>query len=350
MHDSLYRVVAGTDTFGDRTQLATAILQDSERAIAFGITPENVAEIVAARSHLLRSFYPAFSEECDRTLQLPAHRLIATLWHLWLPLAMQIAACRQGQSRPLIQGILGGQGMGKTTLAAVLRAILGHLGYRACSLSIDDLYKTYSDRLILQQQDPRLIWRGPPGTHDVDLGLMVLEQLHQPNSTTPIQLPRFDKSAYNGAGDRTTPEKVSNIDIVLFEGWFVGVRPIDPSAFDNAPPPITTAFDREFARDINAKLHDYLPLWEHLDRLIVLYPTDYRYSIAWRQQAERQAIAAGKAGMTDSEIEEFVKYFWRSLHPDLFIKPLVEQISQVDVVIEIMGDRSLGRVYRPKTI
>lgn len=342
--DDLYRVVAGTDTSSDRTQLATAILQDSERATAFGITLENVAEKVAARSQLLRSFYPAFSEFCDRTLQLPARQLIATLWHLWLPLAMQIAAYRQGQSRPLIQGILGGQGMGKTTLAAVLGAILGHLGYSTCSLSIDDLYKTYSDRLILQQQDPRLIWRGPPGTHDVELGLMVLEQLHQPDFAAPILLPRFDKSAYNGAGDRSTFEAVFNIDIVLFEGWFVGVRPIDPQAFEDAPPPIITAADRDFARDMNAKLYDYLPLWAHLDRLIVLYPTDYRYSIAWRWQAERQAISSGKAGMTDSQIVEFVRYFWRSLHPDLFVKPLVEGCS-VDLTIEVKGDRSLGRVY-----
>lgn len=346
----LDRVLANIDTACDRQLLATAILNDSERARAFGITPENVAEIVAARSHLLRSFYPAFSELCDRTLQLPPHQLLGTLWNLWLPLAMQIAACRQGQSRPLIQGILGGQGMGKSTLAAVLRAILSHLGYSTCSLSIDDLYKTYSDRLILQQQDPRLIWRGPPGTHDLQLGLTILEKLHQPNFAQPIQLPRFDKSAYNGAGDRTTPEEVSNIDIVLFEGWFVGVRPIDPTAFDNAPPPIITPFDREFARDMNANLYDYLPLWAQLDRLIVLYPTDYRYSIAWRQHAERQAIAAGNEGMTDSQIEEFVKYFWRSLHPDLFIKPLVERNSQVDLVIEIMGDRSLGKVYCPGTI
>jgi len=344
------RVLANIDTACDRHQLATFIFKDPSRAKAFGITPENVGEIIAARSHILRSIYPAFSEFCTQTLQLPPHQPLGTLWDLWLPLAMQIASARQQKSSPLIQGILGGQGMGKTTLAAILRLILAHLGYRTCSLSLDDLYKTYSDRLILQQQDPRLIWRGPPGTHDVDLGLKVLEQLRQPDFATPIQLPRFDKSAYNGAGDRTIPESVSSIDIVLFEGWFVGVRPIDPNAFDNAPPPIITPADRDFARDMNAKLHEYLPLWAQLDRLIVLYPTDYRYSITWRQQAERQAIASGKAGMTDTEIEEFVKYFWRSLHPELFIKPLVLKPSHVDLVIEIMSDRTLGKVYKPGSI
>ncbi|MFM7614146.1 MAG: ATP-binding cassette domain-containing protein, partial [Synechococcales cyanobacterium] len=43
-----------------------------------------------------------------------------------------------------------------------------------------------------------------------------------------MTVPRFDKSALCGMGDRTTPEIIDQVDIVLFEGWFVGVLPIDP--------------------------------------------------------------------------------------------------------------------------
>ena len=68
-------------------------------------------------------------------------------------------------------------------------------------------------------------------------------------------------------------------DIVLFEGWFVGVQPLNQNAFDTAPPPIVTATDREFARDMNAQLKDYLPLWERLDRLICSTQADYRLSL-----------------------------------------------------------------------
>lgn len=326
---------------------AKAALADRLRAKAFGITPENVDEVIQARSHLLRSIYPAFSQFCQTTLQQPPSQMLATLWHLWLPLAIQLAAYRQAHSSPLVQGILGGQGTGKTTLGAMLSLILRYLGYRTLSLSLDDLYKTYSDRLALRKQDPRLIWRGPPGTHDVELGLKVLDRLRQPDLTTPIQIPRFDKSAWSGEGDRSEPEIVESVDIVLFEGWFVGARPINPACFDAAPPPIVTPANREFARDMNARLKDYLPLWERLDRLIVLYPTDYRLSLEWRKQAEHQMIATGKTGMTDAQIDQFVEYFWRSLHPDLFIKPLIEDPGWVDLVIEINPDRSVGAVYQP---
>ncbi|MEH2452487.1 glycerate kinase [Nostoc sp.] len=337
--------ILATDAVGKTWQrkATEAALADTLRAKAFGITPENVDEVIEKRSHLLKSVFPAFSQFCLTNLQIEPQKMLQVLWDLWLPLGIKLASHRQQLGRPLIQGILGGQGTGKTTMSNVLKLILNQLGYRTLSLSLDDLYKTYSDRLVLTQQDPRLIWRGPPGTHDVDLGLNVLNQIRQLQS--PVMVPRFDKSAYGGAGDRTTPEMVTDVDIILFEGWFVGVRPIEPDVFDTAPPPIITDEDRAFARDINHRLHDYLPLWERLDSLILLYPTDYRYSLEWRKQAEQQMIAAGKSGMSNAEIEEFVNYFWRLLHPELFIKPLVKDATVVDLVIEIHADHSFGEVY-----
>jgi D-glycerate 3-kinase len=141
---------------------------------------------------------------------------------------------------------------------------------------------------------------------------------------------------------------VEGVDIVLFEGWFVGVRPIDPTVFDApTPAPIQTSADRAFARDMNDRLKDYLPLWERLDRLMVLYPTDYQLSQQWRRQAEQQMIATGKSGMTDQQVDKFVEYFWRSLHPELFITPLTQNSSWVDLVIEIAPDRSINAVYQP---
>ncbi|WP_442936761.1 glycerate kinase [Nostoc sp.] len=327
----------------EKQEAREAALRDGLRAKAFGITPENVDEVIEKRSHLLKSVLPAFSQFCQTTFQIEPQEMLQVLWDLWLPLGIKLASQRQQLERPLIQGIVGGQGTGKTTMSKVLSLILDQLGYRTVSLSLDDLYKTYSDRLVLTQQDPRLIWRGPPGTHDVDLGLNVLDQIRQLQS--PVMLPRFDKSAFGGAGDRTTPEMVTDVDIVLFEGWFVGVRPINTDVFETAPPPIITDEDKAFARDINHRLYNYLPLWERLDSLIVLYPTDYRCSLEWRKQAEQQMIAAGKSGMSNAEIEQFVNYFWRSLHPELFIKPLVKDVTTVDMVIEIHGDRSFGEVY-----
>jgi D-glycerate 3-kinase len=91
----------------------------------------------------------------------------------------------------------------------------------------------------LREQDPRLIWRGPPGTHDVELGIELLDQLRGNIGSVGISdsnqeqhyisIPQFDKAAFGGAGDRRDPLQINlkqnPIDIVLFEGWFVGVLP-----------------------------------------------------------------------------------------------------------------------------
>ncbi len=313
------------------------ILADEFWVQMSGIAPENLEDRKRWLKQLRDTVSPLLAE---KGLLLS----MDTLENLWIPLAISLASQRQQLGRPLIQGILGGQGTGKTTMCAILTVILKQLGCKSVSLSLDDLYKTHSDRLLLKQQDPRFIWRGPPGTHDIELGLTTLEAIR---SSKVAEIPRFDKSAYLGAGDRTVSERVTNVDILFFEGWFVGAQPIDPQAFATAPPPIITPEEQEFARDMNTLLHDYIPLWEYLDSLIVLYPTDYRCSLQWRQQAEQKMIAQGKAGMTDAEVAQFVEYFWRSLHPELFIQPLVRS-SLVDLVIEIESDRAIGAVYRPK--
>ena len=280
---------------------------------------------------------------CDRLGFEDRDLAIATLEKFWLPLAVDLATARQKMDRTLIQGILGGQGTGKSTLCIILKLILNYLGLTVANLSIDDLYLTREHRQELKRQDPRLIWRGPPGTHDLTLGIEAIERCLQRDSDRHISLPRFDKSAYNGSGDRANPETVIKPDILLFEGWFVGVQPIEESCFNNPPHPIVTAKDIQFAKDNNRRLQAYLPLWNKLDRLIVLYPEDYRSSKQWRKEAEQKMMASGKTGMSEEEIDRFVEYFWQSLHPELFIKPL---LKTADIVVEINSDRSLGRIYR----
>jgi D-glycerate 3-kinase len=337
-----------------------------------------IQEIVEQRSQLLRLVYP----EISHTLALhkiqidPPSATMPLLWHYWLPLAQSLVHQQEKIGRTFIQGLLGGQGTGKTTLGLVLKILLKYLGKTFLSISLDDLYKTYSDRQKLLTRRPDLIWRGPPSTHDIDLGIRVLQQLRdqgdrQPDQPQLIEIPRFDKSLHHGAGDRTKPEISDGADIVLFEGWFVGMRPLPISAFRDLIPPILSESDRDFALDCNANLYDYLPLWDCLDRLIVLVPEDYQCSLQWRLEAEQQLIASGKTGMSDREITKFVEYFWKALHPELFMPrmigssdrllgaPISSHVKRdlngdlngdrqfIDLIVEISRSHIPNRIYRP---
>ncbi len=334
-------------TEAEKNQLLQNELDDRARMKAFGISEADLEAEIEARSQLFLQVHSQIWQLCRSFGFSADDSIYYRLWTLWLPLARQLARQQKQLQRPLIQGILGGQGTGKTTLAKVITKILEHLGLSSVAISIDDLYKTYAERQKLRQEDSRLIWRGPPGTHDVELGITILDQFLQPERVEPILVPRFDKSAFNGAGDRTNSEKTDPVDIILFEGWFVGTRPVARSAFETPLPPITTPEDRLFALDSNERLKAYLPLWSKLDRLLVLYPVDYRLSQQWRKEAEQKMIATGKTGMTEAEIEKFVEYYWKSLHPELFIQPLVTNAGWSDMVIEINADHSCGKVYTP---
>lgn len=336
---------AGQVTAQEQAQLEQAWQAQPEWANALGIDVTHTADFVTKQ---LR-FWPLALAAVKKTfLGGEQGEWLRLLWHLWLPLSLKLIRDCQDQTHPLIQGIVGAQGAGKTTLAKILQLLLTELGYPTLSLSIDDFYLTYAERQQLQQKDPRLIWRGPPGTHDLQLAITVLEQLRQGQ---PTAVPRFDKTAHNGAGDRQGLERVAPAEIVLFEGWFVGARPLGIlPPFAAAPTPICTAADYQFAQDMNQSLQGYLPLWTKLDRLIVLDLVDYQLSYQWRNQAEQENLAQGKAGMSAVEVEEFVTYFWQALHPAWFIKPLIQSSQSqppVDLVIEILANHQPGRVYMP---
>ncbi|MBD2177034.1 glycerate kinase [Pseudanabaena sp. FACHB-1998] len=315
---------------------------------------EEIITIIKRRSHLLKLVYPELSRTLAQqniSIDLSSD-IFPTLWYYWLPLAIHLDQQQQKLGRPLIQGLLGGQGTGKTTLGIVLNILLKYLGKTFLSISLDDLYKTYADRQKLQLHRPDLIWRGPPSTHDVDLGIQVFQQLRDrhPDNPQKIAIPRFDKSLHNGAGDRIEPEISDGADVILFEGWFVGMRPLSIAAFEKFIPPILTESDRDFALACNARLYDYLPLWDYLHSLIVLIPEDYTYSLQWRLEAEHKLIQSGKSGMNDAETTKFVEYFWKALHPNLFLPPMLGKKTSsdhfsADLVVEIMRSHLPTRIY-----
>lgn len=73
--------------------------------------------------------------------------------------------------------------------------------------------------------------RGNAGTHDLQLGEDTLQALQGAASAdAEVAVPRYDKSAYKGCGDRAPrsswPRVQGPIDVILFEGWMLGFSPV----------------------------------------------------------------------------------------------------------------------------
>src|SRR5271156_574577 len=137
---------------------------------------------------------------------------------------------------PLVIGLSGPQGSGKTTLVNHLVERLSSPPHslRVVAFSIDDIYLGHEDLKALAAANPTnklLQHRGEPATHDVALGLRTLESLIA-GKATPI--PSYDKSKYNGQGDRLPlqewPVAQPPLDVILFEGWCVGFQAVTPVA------------------------------------------------------------------------------------------------------------------------
>lgn len=220
--------------------------------------------------------------------------------------------------RSLIVGICGAQGSGKSTLARHLAEELEDAGYRAAILSLDDLYLPRAARQALAETvHPMFATRGVPGTHDVALGLRVLDAL---KAGQPVRLPRFDKSADNPLPEGDWP-LVEAADVILFEGWCVGARPQDSG--DLIQPINDLEADRDpdgtWRRAVNDALKGpYQDLFGRLDRLILLAAPDFHTVQDWRTQQEHglreQLKREGKVGtrvMSDAEVAVFIRFYER---------------------------------------
>ncbi|MBT8146932.1 MAG: hypothetical protein KJN90_08760, partial [Gammaproteobacteria bacterium] len=142
------------------------------------------------------------------------------------PLANKLIEMRKNLDCPLIVGINGAQGTGKSTLAKFLSLMLTHQQFRVANLSLDDFYLDSNHRgQLARDVHPLLATRGVPGTHDLNLAEQVVEELADPDSIGQLLLPRFDKAI-----DEPKPQSMWDaielpVDVVLLEGWFTGLQP-----------------------------------------------------------------------------------------------------------------------------
>ncbi len=267
------------------------------------------------------------------------------------PLARYLAAEHIAAGRPLIVGLCGAQGGGKSTWAAVVAALLAAAGRSAAVLSLDDLYLPPEARARLAATvHPLLRTRGVPGTHDVVLGMDALDALVSPARPHAVRLPRFDKAADAPAPQQTWPEAMAPVDVVLFEGWCVGARPQPEQALAtpvNALERLEDA-DGRWRRLVNARLAgDYQRLFARLDRLVLLQAPSFERVLAWRTLQEQKLAArlasAGNVGgeprrraMGAVELERFVMHYER-----LTRHILAEMPGRADVVVALGAEREV---------
>ncbi|AHE53473.1 kinase [Sphingomonas sanxanigenens] len=243
---------------------------------------------------------------------------------------------------PLVLGLCGSQGSGKTTLAAALAERLATMGRRTAILSLDDLYLAGEARAALARNiHPLLRTRGVPLTHDVALGIRLIDDLR---AGRPVRVPRFNKAADEPLPEAKWESVSPPLDLILFEGWCVGARPEDEAALVTPVNALERDEDGDgiWRRAVNAALAGpYAALFGRIDRLVLLAAPGFQVVHGWRLEQEealrrRRTIEGDDtSGLMDAAgIDRFIRHYER-----LTRAILAEIPTRADLTIRLDADR-----------
>ncbi len=258
------------------------------------------------------------------------------------PLAGRIAAAARAQGSCLTVGLCGAQGSGKSTMAAVLCALLANAGVAATALSLDDFYLPRAARLELAGRvHPLLQTRGVPGTHEVSLALQVHAALREPGM---IALPAFDKAQDDRRPREQWPEVRGPAQVILLEGWCVGAVAQAPGELVT---PVNALEEEDDAQGLwrryvnDALAGEYRSWFAQIDFLILLRAPGFEVVHRWRLEqehklGERLRSEGGDSSrvMDDRSIARFISHYerlTRHIH--------AEMPARADVVFELDEQR-----------
>lgn len=257
---------------------------------------------------------------------------------------------KQQIDRPLIVGINGSQGSGKSTLTKILKTIIEQgFDKTVVSLSIDDLYKTkYERQKMAEVVHPLFSTRGVPGTHDTNLGISVLNHLLEGNHNE-LAIPVFDKSIDDRLPVSQWPVFKGQCDIVLFEGWCVGAIAENEESL-NTPVNTLEQFEDEDAswrHIINNQLkNDYSDLFSLIDLQVLMKIPGFEKVYEWRELQENKLKVSSESDtdsslsiMSNKEIKRFIMHYER-----ITKHTLKEMPDRCDIVFEINDEHQIQNV------
>ncbi len=236
-----------------------------------------------------------------------------------IPVSFWIAN-KVNKKKPIIIGLAGGQGTGKTTISSIINLILvKYFKLKVFKISIDDFYKTRKERYKLSKKvHPLLMTRGVPGTHDIDLILRFFRIIKKRNFKS-LSLPKFDKSIDDRFNKNQWYKIKSKPDVVIFEGWCVGAKSQKNIELKKPINSLEKMEDKsmKWRKYVNFQLAGkYKTFHNMLDCLLYLKAKNFSLLRRWRLKQEKKLFLKSKNKknlkiMNENEVINFMMTYQR---------------------------------------
>jgi len=195
------------------------------------------------------------------------------------------------KNSPLIIGLAGGQGTGKTTITSIISLILKkYFKLNVFKISIDDFYKTRKERKKLSKnKHPLLMTRGVPGTHDYRIIYEFFKKVKN-KKFSKFRLPKFDKSKDDRCRKKLWYKVNLRPDVIILEGWCVGAKSQNNSQIAKPINSLEKIKDPDLVwrKYVNTQLKiHYKNLFKQLNEIIYLKANNFRELQQWRIKQEK---------------------------------------------------------------
>ncbi|MBT7642836.1 MAG: hypothetical protein HN715_07600 [Rhodobiaceae bacterium] len=229
------------------------------------------------------------------------------------------------RSRPLVAGVSGGQGVGKTTFCKALSQYLSDAGVATLSVSLDNFYLSRRERETLGAHiHPLCQTRGVPGTHNVGQLNEVMVALRSKHRIADVRLPVFSKSLDDVLPPAQWLSVQTQPEIILLEGWCVGAQA------DFISPHPQTEWERTHDGDgvwkqwSQTQAAAYADIWAACECLVLMRQDNFEAIIdsRWAQEQDNAAASGVWQFETREDVAQFCAHYeswtlgmWQALPP-----------------------------------
>ena len=234
-------------------------------------------------------------------------------WSIYLRLISYIKNYLYSNKSPLIIGISGLPGCGKTSFGKIFEHISSEMNIPVNVISLDDFYYPSPQLDFVMKGNPWNVPRGLPGSHSI---IEIDKCLNQFLNNGNLVAPRFDKSLRKGLGDREGWIEL-NPKVLILEGWFLGCLPVkcldSNNQLESSLDPPLTSNELDYRKIVQKNLIEYLPIWEKLKHIFHIKANCFSNTFTWKTQQERNMHVKTGHSLQGDNLKSFIRMISASI-------------------------------------